>query len=151
MKAMLSLVVFLLAVGASTSAADLTLKPGKYEIASTWIVEGNAHPSRPARRCIAAPDLSYPERVFNAAVGQPSIADRSCSTKNLNYSGGKVSYDQDCAKFVTHVQGTYSETGYSVTRALEPKIQTKRGVSSQIKLEAKRIADCEDAAKGNGP
>jgi hypothetical protein len=145
------LIVFLVAANAFATAAELTLKPGRYEIASTWIVQGQSHPSQPVRRCIATGDLIYPERVFNAAVGQPSIAYRSCTIKNLNYSGGKVAYDQDCARFVTHVEGTYSETGYSVTRTLEPKVKTKAGVGSQIRLEAKRVADCEDAAKKNNP
>ncbi len=146
MKAMLLLVVFLPSAGAF-SPADLTLKPGKYEIASTWVLDGTSRPSQPARRCIAEVDLNYPERVFNAAVGNPSVAERSCTIKNLSYSAGKVTYDQDCARFVTHVTGTYSETGYSVTRTLEPKVTTKTGVSSLIKLEAKRVADCEDGAK----
>jgi hypothetical protein len=147
MKAMLLLILFLPSAGAFTSPADLTLKPGKYEIASTWVLEGQSHPSQPARRCIAEADLNYPERVFNAAVGAPSIADRSCTIKNLSYSAGKVAYDQDCARFVTHVSGNYSETGYSVTRTLEPKAATKSGVSSLIKLEARRIADCENAGQ----
>src|SRR6267142_2109826 len=53
MKAMLLLVMFLPSAGAFTSPADLTLKPGKYEIASTWVLEGTSRPSQPARRCIA--------------------------------------------------------------------------------------------------
>jgi hypothetical protein len=120
------------------AAPDNGPKPGNYEVNAVWILQGQSRPASPAQSCLNQEDLNNPERVFNVSTVRDA---RNCSIKNLVYAGGKISYDVDCGQILTHVEGTYTEAGYSVIRTLGLNGKPSN-VSSQIKLEAKRTGDC---------
>jgi Protein of unknown function (DUF3617) len=109
------------------------------EINAAWVLQGQSRPAAPAQSCLRPEDLDNPERVFNVSTVRDA---RNCSIKNLAYAGGKISYDADCGQLLTHVEGTYNESGYSVTRTLGLNGKTSKA-SSQIKLDAKRTGECK--------
>ena len=139
MKRILPLSLILLVVSALAAAPDNGPKPGNYEVKALWLVQGQSRPAAPAQSCLNESDLSNPERVFNVSTVRDA---RNCSVKNLAYAGGKISYDVDCGELLTHVEGTYTENGYSVIRTLSLNGRPS-AASSQIKLDAKRTGECE--------
>ena len=95
------------------AAPDNGPNPGNYEVNAVWILQGQSRPAAPAQSCLNQEDLNNPERVFNVSTVREA---RNCSIKNLVYAGGKISYEVDCGQLLTHVEGIYTETGYSVIR-----------------------------------
>jgi len=138
MKGILFLAPIPLVVSALGAVADDGPKPGNYEVNAVWILEGQSRPAAPAQSCLNRKDLNNPERVFNLSTVRDA---RNCTITNLVYADGKISYDVDCGQLLTHVKGTYTETGYSVIRTLGVK-GNPTNTSSQIKLDAKRTGDC---------
>ena len=137
MKRILPFALVLLVVSTLAAAPDNGPKPGNYEVNAVWMLQGQSRPAAPAQSCLHQEDLNNPERVFNVSTVRDA---RNCSVKNLVYAGGQISYDVDCGQLLTHVEGSYTENGYSVIRTLG--LSGKPNASSQIKLEAKRTGDC---------
>ena len=138
MKRILPFALVIFVVSALAAAPDSGPKPGNYEINAVWLIQGQSRPAAPAQSCLNPEDLNNPERVFNASTVRDA---RNCSIKNLAYTGGKISYDVDCGQLLTHVEGTYTENGYSVIRTLGLNGKPSNA-SSQIKLDAKRTGEC---------
>jgi Protein of unknown function (DUF3617) len=134
----ISFALVLLVVSALAAVPDNGPKPGNYEVNAVWMLQGQSRPAAPAQSCLNQEDLNNPERVFNVSTLRDA---RNCSIKNLVYVDGKISYDVDCGQVLTHVEGTYTETGYSVIRTLGLNGKPSNA-SSQIKLEAKRTGEC---------
>jgi hypothetical protein len=134
----ISFALVLFVVSALAAALDNGPKPGNYEVNAVWMLQGQSRPAAPAQSCLNQEDLNNPERVFNVSTLRDA---RNCSIKNLVYVDGKISYDVDCGQILTHVEGTYSETGYSVIRTLRLNGKPSNA-SSQIKLDAKRTGEC---------
>jgi hypothetical protein len=139
MKRILPLLLILFVVTALAASTDDGPKPGNYEVKAVWLVAGQSRPAAPAQSCLNQEDLSDPERVFNVSTVRDA---RNCSVKNLAYNNGKISYDVDCGELLTHVEGSYTESGYSVIRTLGLNGRPS-AASSQIKLDAKRTGECK--------
>jgi hypothetical protein len=138
MKRILPVGLVLFVVSALAATPDNGPKPGNYEVNAVWMLQGQSRPAAPAQSCLNQEDLNNPERVFNVSTLRDA---RNCSIKNLVYAGGKISYDVDCGQILTRVEGTYTETGYSVIRTLGLNGKPSNA-SSQIKLDAKRTGEC---------
>ena len=124
-----------------TAAANIDLKPGKYTLTITYqIQDQRQNESRTGTRCIAPADLGDPEKIFNDRMFAPGSPDTYCAVKNLKTGGGQISYDADCQDRVVHVEGTLSNTEFSVVREVKPKASP--GVSLKLALRGKRTGDC---------
>ena len=139
MKRIPTFALVVLAASTVAAAPGKGPQPGNYEVNAAWIVLGQSRPAAPAQSCLNQEDLNNPERVFNVSTVRDA---RNCSINSLVYVGGKISYDVDCGQLITHVEGSYSETGYSVMRTLELSGRPS-AVSTQIKLDAKRTGECK--------
>jgi hypothetical protein len=139
MKRILPLSLILLVVSAMAASSNNAPKPGNYEVNAVWLIQGMSRPAAPAQSCLNETDLNDPERVFNVSTVRDA---RNCSVKNLVYANGKISYDVDCGELLTHVEGSYTENGYSVVRTLGLSGRPSPA-SSQIKLDAKRTGECK--------
>lgn len=139
MKRILPLSLILFVMAALAASSDSGPKPGNYEVSAVWLIQGMSRPAAPAQSCLNEADLNDPERVFNVSTVRDA---RNCSVKNLAYANGKISYDVDCGELLTHVEGTYTENGYSVIRTLGLNGR-RSAASSQIKLDAKRTGECK--------
>jgi len=135
----ISFALVLFVVSALAAAPDNGPKPGNYEVNAVWMLQGQSRPAAPAQSCLNQEDLNNPERVFNVSTLRDA---RNCSIRNLVYVDGKISYDVDCGQILTHVEGSYTESGYSVIRTLGLNGKSSNA-SSQIKLDAKRTGECK--------
>src|ERR1700733_8305432 len=135
----ISFALVLFVVSALAAAPDNGPKPGNYEVNAVWMLQGQSRPAAPAQSCLNQEDLNNPERVFNVSTLRDA---RNCSIRNLVYVDGKISYDVDCGQILTHVEGSYTESGYSVIRPLGLNGKSSNA-SSQIKLDAKHTGECK--------
>ncbi|HKV61820.1 MAG TPA: DUF3617 family protein [Candidatus Acidoferrum sp.] len=125
---------------AGAPATGVQLKPGQYAMTVTYEVqEQRQNELRTAARCITTADLDDPEKVFDERTSAVQNRD-VCPVKNLKSAGAKISYDAECANRTVHVEGSLSETGFSVVRTVTPKASP--GVQLKFIVAGKRTGDC---------
>lgn len=143
--------IFLVAIaisclcGAPAKATTLELKPGQYAMTVTYQVQGERQSqSRSGTRCITASDLDNPEMIFSDQIVAPKKEEAKCSVKELKDAGGKVSYDAKCSNRTVHVEGSLSETEFSVVRTVTPKASPN--VLLKFVVAGKRSGECKTSA-----
>lgn len=123
------------------AAANVDLKPGKYELTVTYEVQNQRqNESRSGTRCITTRDLDNPENIFSDRVTMRPKQEESCSVKQLRNIGGKISYDAECSNRVVHVEGNLNTTEFSVVRTVKPK--ASQGVSLKFTVRGRRTGGC---------
>jgi hypothetical protein len=127
------------ASGSTALAQTVPLMPGYYEVMTTLMPSGTQD-SRD--RCVTAEHLVEPEGVFNYAFAWKKYQPIP-GQKVLNYSvqGGKISYDVETSMTMTHVEGTLSNSEFSIVRHTNSK-SGKGGMPMSLKLDGKRTKDC---------
>lgn len=129
---------------AGALAAPLALKPGLYAMTVTYQVQGERqNQSRSGTRCIAANDLENPEAIFSDQVVAVRTAEIKCSVGNWKNADGRVSYDAECSDRTVHVEGSLSETEFSVVRTVTPKASPK--ILLKFVVAGKRTGHCKGA------
>lgn len=138
-----SICFFSICLPLSAAAQSVPLQPGKYDLTTTLTTSNVAEKSKPDTnsRCIKAADLTNVEAVFNNRVLAGYAPDPSCKVAGASVAGGKISYTADCKYATVRVEGTLTNTTFSVKRIATPKASGGVGVSTTI--DAKRVGACE--------
>jgi hypothetical protein len=136
----LSIGLTMLALSGGTALAEtlVPLSPGFYEV-STTMTPGDRSAS--TDRCVTAEHLVDPEGVFMYVFSKKYTPIRGTKVINYSVQGGKISYDVDTSLATVHVEGTVSDTEFSVVR--DAKSKSGRGIPMQMKLVGKRTRDCK--------
>jgi hypothetical protein len=124
------------------TAQPVPLQPGQYEVTATVTASNVKEQAKPDTntRCIKAEDLANVEAVFNNRFMAGFKADASCRVSGLAIGNGKISYSSDCRYSSVRVEGTLSETSFSVVRTAKAK--ASGGIDVSTKLQARRVRAC---------
>lgn len=134
--------------GASAFCAQVPLKPGQYAMTVTYQVQNERqNQMRSGTRCVTASDLENPEAIFSDEITRLQTDETKCSVGNWKNTGGRISYDAECSNRTVHVEGSLSETQFSVVRTVTPKTSPK--VLLKFFVTGRRTGDCK-AAVGTG-
>lgn len=126
---------------APVGAESIPLKPGEYQI--TAVTEtSNGEAGKPAThtRCMKEEHLAHPDAVFNYYVTNGFKPKPSNKVTNVSIHDGNVSYDIEGPHAVTRVEGTVSNTSFSVVRKATPT--AGNGILVTMRVEGKRMGDC---------
>ena len=143
MKAGLGILVIASVVCAASMGRSETvpLKPGEYQV--TAVTESSSgEPGKPDThtRCVKEEHLTNPDAVFNYYALNGFKPNPANKVMNVSMHGGTISYDIEGVHAITRVEGTVSNTGFSVVRKATPK--GDQALSVTMKVDGKRTGDC---------
>lgn len=123
--------------------AQVPLKPGQYTMTVTYQVQSERQDqSRSGTRCITTSDLENPEAIFSDEIAATQTNETKCSVGNWKNAAGRISYDAKCSNRMVHVEGSLSETQFSVVRTVTAKASPK--VLLKFFVAGRRTGDCRD-------
>ena len=133
--------VGLLSVAPAVGAESVPLKPGEYQVtAVTESSSGEAGKPDTHTRCLKEEHLANPDAVFNYYALNGFKPNPANKVLNVSMHGGNVSYDIEGVYAITRVEGTVSNTSFSVVRKATPK--GDKALSVTMKVDGKRTGDC---------
>jgi hypothetical protein len=122
-------------------AESVPLKPGEYQVtAVTESSNGEAGKPDTHTRCVKEEHLANPDAVFNYYALNGFKPNPANKVMNVSMHGGTVSYEIEGVYAITRVEGTVSNTGFSVVRKATPK--GDKALSVTMKVDGKRMGDC---------
>jgi len=126
---------------APVQAESVPLKPGEYQVtAVTESSSGEAGKPDTHSRCVREEHLANPDAVFNYYALNGFKPNPANKVMNVSMHGGTVSYDIEGVYAITRVEGTVSNTSFSVVRKATPK--GDKALSVTMKVDGKRTGDC---------
>ncbi len=143
MKVVLGLCVIagILCAAPWVRAEPVPLKPGEYQVtAVTESSSGEAGKPDTHTRCVKEEHLANPDAVFNYYALNGFKPNPANKVLNVSMHGGTVSYEIEGVYAITRVEGTVSNTGFSVVRKATPK--GDKALSVTMKVDGKRTGDC---------
>ncbi len=130
-----------LCAAAPVRAESVPLKPGEYQVtAVTESSSGEAGKPDTHSRCVQEEHLANPDAIFNYYALNGFKPNPANKVMNVSVHGGTVSYDIEGVYAITRVEGTVSNTGFSVVRKATPK--GDKALSVTMKVDGKRTGDC---------
>ncbi len=133
--------VSLICAAPAVGAESVPLKPGEYQVtAVTESSNGEAGKPDTRSRCLKEEHLANPDAVFNYYVINGFNPNPANKVLNVSMHGGSVSYEIEGVYAITRVEGTVSNTGFSVVRKATPK--GDKALSVTMKVDGKRTGDC---------
>lgn len=122
-------------------AETVPLKPGEYQVtAVTESSNGEAGKPDTHTRCVKEEHLANPDAVFNYYALNGFKPNPANKVMNVSMHSGTVSYEIEGVYAITHVEGTVSNTDFSVVRKATPK--GDKALSVTMKVDGKRMGDC---------
>ena len=121
-------------------ADSLPLAPGHYDVTATLSTTGKAEKRD---RCITAEHVATAESVLNYGFAKNVTPLPNHTVVNFSVEGGRVSYNVDTPSSVIHVEGTISDTDFSVVRSHQSKSGKVSPVPMTLTLTGKRTGDCK--------
>lgn len=140
-RVLLYAIAGVLCAAAPVRAESVPLKPGEYQVtAVTESSSGEAGKPDSHSRCVREEHLANPDAVFNYYALNGFKPNPANKVMNVSMHGGAVSYDIEGVYAITRVEGTVSNTGFSVVRKATPK--GDKALSVTMKVDGKRTGDC---------
>ena len=131
----------MICAAAPVQAESVPLKPGEYQVtAVTESSSGEAGKPDTHSRCVRDEHLANPDAVFNYYALNGFKPNPANKVMNVSMHGGTVSYDIEGVYAITRVEGTVSNTSFSVVRKATPK--GDKALSVTMKVDGKRTGDC---------
>lgn len=125
----------------AVGAESVPLKPGEYQVtAVTESSNGEAGKPDTRSRCLKEEHLADPDAVFNYYALNGFKPNPANKVMNVSMHGGNVSYEIEGVYAITRVEGTVSNTSFSVVRKATPK--GDKALSVTMKVDGKRTGDC---------
>lgn len=125
----------------AVGAESVPLKPGEYQVtAVTESSNGEAGKPDTRSRCLKEEHLADPDAVFNYYALNGFKPNPANKVMNVSMHGGNVSYEIEGVYAITRVEGTVSNTSFSVIRKATPK--GDKALSVTMKVDGKRTGDC---------
>lgn len=140
-RVLLYVIAGVLCAAAPVRAESVPLKPGEYQVtAVTESSSGEAGKPDSHSRCVREEHLANPDAVFNYYALNGFKPNPANKVMNVSMHGGTVSYDIEGVYAITRVEGTVSNTGFSVVRKATPK--GDKALSVTMRVDGKRTGDC---------
>ncbi len=140
-RVLLYVIAGVLCAAASVRAESVPLKPGEYQVtAVTESSSGEAGKPDTHSRCVREEHLANPDAVFNYYALNGFKPNPANKVMNVSMNGGTVSYDIEGVYAITRVEGTVSNTDFSVVRKAIPK--GDKALSVTMRVDGKRTGDC---------
>ena len=131
----------MICAAAPVQVESVPLKPGEYQVtAVTESSSGEAGKPDTHSRCVREEHLANPDAVFNYYALNGFKPNPANKVMNVSMHGGTVSYDIEGVYAITRVEGTVSNTSFSVVRKATPK--GDKALSVTMKVDGKRTGDC---------
>ncbi|MBS0150760.1 MAG: hypothetical protein JSR31_07440 [Nitrospira sp.] len=121
-------------------AQSLPLMPGYYEVTAT--MSTSSEPEQ-RHRCVTAEHLANAEAVLNYAFAKKFTPLPNHKIMNFSVGGDKISYEVDTPFSLIHVEGTISDTNFSVMRSNKSKSGKVSPIPMTLTLIGKRTGDCK--------
>lgn len=121
-------------------ADALPLAPGHYDVTVTLSTTGK---TEKRDRCITSEHLANAESVLNYGFAKNATPLPNHTVVNFSVERGRISYNVDTPSSLIHVEGTISDTDFSVVRSHQSKSGKVSPVPMTLTLTGKRTGDCK--------
>lgn len=126
----------------SNAEVKMDTQAGMWEFQMETQMGGMAVPPQTFRRCITAQDIAQNKHL----VTDKSGGKNPCTVSNMNFAGGKISYETVCKSEQSTIKATTTGSASQTSLELVTKMQMippQPGMSEMTqKTRAKRIGNC---------